>query len=373
MSLSAKILPFPSQRESAWLSPRDADFAARDFLAIPIDRRSDADRERYLDSPDILLAICSNLRGRRDLAPTVVETEAIDAYRWISRPECEMGLFDERDYFLGEVSLLAAAASRQLGKREDAFRWLDRAEAGFRHTMNPAPGMANVAYVRLALRYEMGRYDDVLELSPSLESSFSKLRMPLEGVKCRLLRAMTLKQTGHHASAIDLLGNLCGEATLSADPFLGARILAELGDSQQLEGRLDLAMKAFQEALSLLREREVSLAKADLKLYVGGVHKALGALSDATESFREAQRDYQALGMRALVAYTHLVVAETLLEMRRDREAEWEILAALPDIDELKLVPEGFAAVALLRESISKRKPDTSALQKLRAQLQGNN
>jgi tetratricopeptide (TPR) repeat protein len=373
MSLSAKILPFPAQRESAWMSPGDAALAARDFLAIPIDQRSDSDREHFLGSPDVLLAICSILRGRRDLAPTVVESEAIDAYRWISRPECELGLFDERDYFLGEVCLLAAAASRQLGKREDAFRWLDRAEAGFRHTMNPAPGMANVAYVRLALRYEMGRYDDVLELSPSLESSFSKLRMPLEGVKCRLLRAMTLKQTGHHSSAIDLLGALCDEGTASADPFLGARILAELGDSQQLEGRLDLAMKAFQEALSLLPEPEVSLAKADLKLYVGGVHKALGALSDATEAFRAAQRDYRILGMRALVAYTHLVVAETLLEMRREREAEWEILAALPAIDELRLVPEGFAAVALLRESISKRKPDTSALRMVRAQLQGNN
>ncbi|MEP6470653.1 MAG: hypothetical protein ABJC28_01460 [Acidobacteriota bacterium] len=373
MSLNAKILPFPSQRESAWLSPVDADFAACEFLAIPIDRRSDADREEYLGSPDVLLALCSKLRGRRDLAPAVVETEAIDAYRWISRPECELGLFDERDYFLGEVSLLAAAASRQLGKREEAFRWLDRAEAGFRHTVNPAPGMANVAYIRLALRYEMGRYDDVLELSPSLESSFSKLRMPLETVKCRLLRAMTLKQTGKHGSAIDLLGELCSEAPLSSDPFLGARVLAELGDSQQLVGRFDLAMTAFQQALSLLSDREASAAKADLKLYVGGVHKALGALSAATESFREAQRDYQALGMRALVAYSHLVVAETLLEMKRDREAEWEILAALPAIDELKLVPEGFAAVALLRESISKRTPDTSALQNLRAQLQGKN
>ena len=178
---------------------------------------------------------------------------------------------------------------------------------------------------------------------------------------------------GNHNSAIEVLVGLCEEATLSADPFLGARVLAELGDSQQLVGRLDLAMGAFQQALSLLREHEVSLAKADLKLYVGGVHKALGGLSAAIEAFREAQRDYQALGMRALVAYSHLVVAESLLEMKRDREAEWEILAALPAIDELKLVPEGFAAVALLRESISKRTPDASALQNLRAQLQGKN
>jgi tetratricopeptide (TPR) repeat protein len=370
MSLNAKILPFPSRQELACLSPGEAEREARRFLGIPIGLRSEDDREQNLGSPDVLLAICADLRSRRDLAPAVVESEATDAYRWVSRPSCKLGLFDERDYFLGEISLLAAAANRQLGNREEASRWLDRAEAGFRHTMNPGPGMAGVAYVRLALRYEMGRYDDVLELSPSLETSFAKLRMPLERMKCSLLRAMTLKQTGNHASAIALLGELCDESAFSVDPFLGARILAELGDSQQLEGHLDLAMKAFQGALSLLHGDEVSLAKADLKLYVGGIHKALGALADAAEAFREARRDYHTLGMRALVAYTHLVVAETLLEMKRDREAEWEISAALPAIDELQLAPEGFAAVALLRESISRRRPDTSALRTLRSQLQ---
>ncbi len=76
--------------------------------------------------------------------------------------------------------------------------------------------------------------------------------------------------------------------------------------------------------------------------------------------------------MRALVAYTHLLIAETLLEMSREREAEWEILAALPEIDEIKMVPEAFAAIALLRESVSRRRPDSSALKQVRAYLQPN-
>jgi hypothetical protein len=76
--------------------------------------------------------------------------------------------------------------------------------------------------------------------------------------------------------------------------------------------------------------------------------------------------------MRSLVAYSHLLVAEVLLEMKRDREGEWEILAALPAIDEMKMVPEGFAALALLRESVARRKTDRSALHQLRNQLQSN-
>ncbi len=352
MSLSAKILPFPSRNGDPCLSRRDAEDAARSYLAIVKDARSDDDRRRFLSSPDIVLAICSILRRHHDLAPVMVLEQASDIYQWISQSEFDLGLFDERDYFLGEFGLLAGIASRHLGRRDEACLWLDRAEAGFRHTMNPAPGLANVAYARLALRFEMGRYQDVLELTPSLEASFARLRMGLERSKCRLLRAMTLKQTGQHSLAIEVLDQLRQENATKADPFLAARVLAELGDSQQLEGRLELAMAAFKEALSLLQDHELSPPKADLKLYVGGVHKALG--------------------MRALVAYTHLVIGETLLEMNREREARWEILAALPAIDEMRLVPEGLAAVALLRESLDRRAPDVEALQRLRAQLQAN-
>jgi hypothetical protein len=65
-----------------------------------------------------------------------------------------------------------------------------------------------------------------------------------------------------------------------------------------------------------------------------------------------------------------LVIAESLLALGRDREAEWEILSALPTIDEEKMVPEGFAAVALLRESVQRRKTDPNALRELREHLQ---
>jgi tetratricopeptide (TPR) repeat protein len=372
LNATAKVLRFPTRTSSAWLTPREADAEALVFLALPEDKKTDAERARYLGSPDVLLAICARLRQRRDLAPAIVFDQASDIYRWIAKPSFDLGLFDERDYFLGEVALLAGATSRQLGRREDAFLWLDRAEAGFRHTMNPAPGLANVAYARLSLRFEMARYEDVLELAPSLEASFAKLRMMNERAKCRLLRAMTLKQVGDLSGAVGLLDELRREGPVENDRFLASRILAELGDLRQLEGRLDLAMQAFQEALSLLHADETSLAKADLKLYVGGVLKASAAFEKACDAFRDAQREYRELGMRSLVAYTHLVIAETLLASNRQREAEWEILAALPSIEELDLLPEAVAAAALLRESVQRRQTNPKALQDLRTLLQAS-
>lgn len=370
MNPSAKILAFPAPaRPAAWLSPREAEAEGRAFLAIPRSQRSDDDRERYLSSADVLLSITATLRATRDLSPATVLHDSNEIYQWISRPGCEFGLFDERDYFLGEMALIAGGSCRQLGKRDEAFLWLDRAEAGFRHTMNPAPGLANVAYARVATRFEMGRYQDVLELTPSLEASFAKLKMDVEAAKCRLLLGMTLKQTGENARALDLLAGLHEKPFLAGDHFLRARILSEIGDLHQFEGRLDLAMRAFEEAVSLLDSETASPVRADLQLFVGGLLQAQGRLKEACDAFRASQRTYLELEMRGQVTYLHLVIAETLISLGRDREAEWEILTALPAIDEMKMAPEGLAAVALLRDSVRRRKTDPTALGDLRSHL----
>jgi len=94
MNPSAKILTFPPRTGYPYLSPRDADAAAREYLDIPRDARSDDDRHQYLDSPDILLAICSILRRQHDLAPVMVLEQASEIYQWISQTEFDLGLFD---------------------------------------------------------------------------------------------------------------------------------------------------------------------------------------------------------------------------------------------------------------------------------------
>lgn len=370
MSSNAKILHFPSATAAQWLSPRDARIASQNFLSIPVKERSEDHRQRFLSSADTLLSICSELRKNRDRTPASVFENAVDIYQWIARPSCDLGLFDERDYFLGETALLAGGAGRHLGRREEAFLWLDRAEAGFRDTMNPAPGLANVAYARLALRFEMGRYGDVIELTPSLQDSFRKLRMPAEAAKCRLLLAVALKMTGRQKDAITILSS---HPLDGLESELRVHILTELGDLRQIDGQVSEAMASFSEALSLLHDSEPSAARANLKYCVGQAYRTLGSLAEARDAFRSGQIDYSSLGMPGQVAYGHLLAAETLLQMNRAREAEWEILAALPAIDEIGMVEEGVAAVGLLRESVRQRNTNPVALRQLREHLEAKN
>jgi hypothetical protein len=73
--------------------------------------------------------------------------------------------------------------------------------------------------------------------------------------------------------------------------------------------------------------------------------------------------------MATLEAYVRIVLAETLIALSRNREAEWQIAAALPTVEDQRMVPEGFAAVALLRDSVKRGKADPVALRQLREEL----
>jgi hypothetical protein len=98
---------------------------------------------------------------------------------------------------------------------------------------------------------------------------------------------------------------------------------------------------------------------------MGDLFRKQGERAAALEAYRQALADAAELRMRGDVAAIHLVVADLLLEAGQEAQAEWEIRAALPIIDEEKMVPEGIAALSLLRESLRRRQIDKHALRGL--------
>jgi tetratricopeptide (TPR) repeat protein len=370
MPETARIIAFPVRQASRGLTPEEAVLSARNYLETPSEERTAAVASSVFSDPEVLFAVCRLLRDQRDLKPRNVAEEASVIYRGIQNWGERVGLFDERDYLLGESAFLAGCCYRHLGQHEEALRWLDRAEAGFRHTVNPGLGLSNVAYIRLALRFEMGHYHDVLELIPSVCSSFEKLGMLMDLAKGRLLEAMTLKQCGRMQAALEVLDQVRTQQAVLSDNSLHARILAEIGDVYQLEGQFDQAMKVYEIALPLLENRPPSLALADLQMFVGAGYRGQGHLVPALEALRSSLVTYAKLEMATRVSYVRLFIADTLLALGRNREAEWEILAALPAIEKGKMVPEGLAAVELLKESVRRRKTDPNALRELREHLQ---
>jgi len=373
MGETARILHFRARTASTPCAVHEAPRLALEYLKVQRDQRSEESVAQTLSDPDILSAICRLLREQRDISPQDVAEEASWIFRWIGDRTQALGVFDERDYFLGESAFIAGSAYRQLGRRREALLWLDRAEAAFRHTVNPGPGLSNIAYTRLALRFEMGQYEEVLELIPSVSTSFRKYGMDIDLAKSTLLQAMALKQCGRLGEALEILEHVQCLPAVTRDSALRARILAEVGDIHQIGGDFDQAIVPYTKAMALLENAAPSVALADLKMFVGSAYREHGHLDAALDALRSALVTYASLGMVTRVAYLRVFVADTLLALGRPREAEWEILAALPTIEEQKMVPEGLAAVALLKESVRRRKTDPNALRELREHLQARN
>jgi hypothetical protein len=98
---------------------------------------------------------------------------------------------------------------------------------------------------------------------------------------------------------------------------------------------------------------------------MGALFRAEGKLPSAIEAYRASLVEFDEIGMRSDVAAAHLVLAELLLDSGQDAIAMSEVLAALPIIDEEKMVPEGFVALSLLRESLRQQKINRQALRDL--------
>jgi tetratricopeptide (TPR) repeat protein len=368
MSELAKVLPFP-RRHDAQIAFADALRTAREYLSTAEESRSESFKNEHLSSCDVLLAVCKLLRENLEAAPAATATEATTLYVWLSSRLSLPVVFDEREYLLGETGLIAAKASRMLGSLILAERWLDRSEAAFRHTVNPAPSLAGVGFERLALRFASGRFEETLELLPSLKSSFLKLGMGLDHAKARFLEAVTLRATGKTEEHLAVLRDLDRDLTVEGCPSLHGQVLVHIGNHEAGSGDFDSASATYERALPIVLKGNRPVALCELKWSIGDAYRGQGSLSRAIESYRAAKNDYKNLGLRGFVTQLTLVIAETLLALNRDREAEWEILSVLPTIEDEKMVPEGIAALALLKESVRRRKTDPNALRELREHL----
>jgi tetratricopeptide (TPR) repeat protein len=135
-------------------------------------------------------------------------------------------------------------------------------------------------------------------------------------------------------------------------------------------GNLPEALVHARKALPLLQQLDNRVNIAKLRWSVGDILREQRKLGEAVDAYRAALRESEEIGIRGDVAAIHLVLADVLLDAGFDRQAEWEVRAALPIIEEEKMVPEGYAALSLLRESLRRRQIDRQALRNLHGYFQ---
>ncbi len=359
--MTGKVIHFPRLP----LSSEAGAAAAEKVLATPIEQRYGLAESLQLEDPETLLSLCSLLRYRLDSSPAAVRDEAEFLYRFIETPRREIGLFDEREYFLGETALLAGTACRHLSRREEAHVWFDRAEAGFRHTVNAPGDLSRLGYQRLAERLEERQIDVVLEMLPPLVESFRSLEMRDDALKCRSLEGLALMESDELSAALQVFEEIAEEAESIGNGKLLGSAYTNLTHLHAMMGNADAALAASAKAIPVLRRQNDLVSLAKVQWGIATLLRETGRIDASIEAYRRAQEEFASIGMRADVAALNLVVADLLLETGREVEAQREIAGALPVISELKMAPEGMAALSLLRESARRQEINRQALRDL--------
>ncbi|MEP6800893.1 MAG: hypothetical protein ABJC07_03070 [Acidobacteriota bacterium] len=363
--MTGELIPFPAPLNSA--SPEEARASAEGFLESDFESIPVGSSEFRFDQPETLLALCQLIESRLDGSPALMARAAVTAYDLLkARTGSDNAfLFDEREYYLGELALLAGTALRVLFKVDEARTWFDRAQAWFLSTANLGGDIARVSYQRLALSLELRQLPDVLHLARPLRDAFLRTGAKEMALKCSYLEALALRELGRSDEALAEFEAICGEARDLKSPKMLGSALVCLVQLRSESGHADLAAKLVAEAEPILRSANNRVALGKLYWGVGVLMRSQSRPADAIQAFRAAQQEFAQIELPADGAALHLVIADLLLETGQERQAEWEIRAALPIIDELKMVPEGFAAMSLLRESLRRRSIDRGALRKL--------
>ncbi|MGH9317989.1 MAG: hypothetical protein ACRD1P_12895 [Thermoanaerobaculia bacterium] len=365
--MTGDVVRFPSLAAS--ISPKDAQAAAHETLATPIPERIAKRSQLHLDQSETFLCLCQLLDEQMETAPASVLEEASFFYELLEKLDGSNTsfLFDERDYYRGQFAYLAGGACRFLTRREEARRWLDRAEAWFLLTANAAGEIARLTYQRLALKMEERQFADVLRLLAPLSKFFTRANASDFALKCRYLEAVALREVDQRPKALEVFQRIVLDAQeLHSEHILGSAFVAMIHIHLQLADA-EAALSLVAQATPLLLRLNNRVALAKLQRGVATLLRRQGRLAESIEAYRASQQEFMEIGMRADVAALHFAIADLLLEDGQERQAEREIRAALPVIDELKMVPEGMAALSLLRASLRGRSIDRQALRDLHA------
>src|SRR5215471_497968 len=122
-----RVLPFRGRSVADPFSQEEVATVVDEFFAT----EGVESLSRQLSNPDVFFSVVSRLWATINSAPARVREKAASLHHWLTGSAPTFGVFDERDFGLGEAALLAGTACRVTGQFETAETWLDFAENSY--------------------------------------------------------------------------------------------------------------------------------------------------------------------------------------------------------------------------------------------------
>jgi tetratricopeptide (TPR) repeat protein len=342
----------------------------REFLGLPIPDRDVSLIDRFLMSPEDVLAACRWQRYDANANPLLVSQFTIRVYQsWISRFEGVVPP-DERAYIAGELALSVARGYRLLEKTEETASWARIAKRWYSNSSTSEIGLCKLTLLGLQTLYDRYMQDTILALFPRFLPDLERFGLSEDVLRCRHLEALCLKDRGRLAAALDAFTALLKAPALGGDNLLYGLLIASTAEILSAQGKAREALGLLLTAKPSIEQSNVAWAMANYHGILAEVLRDSGRLNEAIEEYEAAARLFAAAGIESKAAYITLLLAESLMLAGRGGEAASKLLGALPVLERDSPRPAIAAAVALLRESLRRQKADPDALRKLRLELQ---
>jgi tetratricopeptide (TPR) repeat protein len=309
--------------------------------------------------------ICARLVKLSGICPAQAAASASVFIAILQRPGLDVGWLDDRAYVKAVAIFASAMAQRQLGGSEAAERGYREAASILRCTAS-SQDLDRIEVEGLALLTSRGDHARVIA---EARRKIGGLRIPRERIKAQTALANSLLNQGQAREALIVLESTQRESEVTRHPGLRAWMLTILGNALSYEGRDVQAVAAFNEAGSILASYYYPVQLGNLAGALGEHLGKLGNLREAAALFGRARDIYHQIDEPNQVAYFAVLRAEMLVLLGRTGDAGRELFEVLPLIEHLDLRKEGIAAVALLREAVSKQRADVKTIRRLRDQL----
>lgn len=311
-----------------------------------------------------LLEICKLLLNLNNSCPSLIAPAALKLAGYLDNVDFQSGHLDDWEYVKGSIHLLGGMAARHFSGWKLATLRYEQAALAFARTADVSD-LDRIEAERLALRHMKGDYADVVKSEALIE----RMTINRERLKARLIVASALVNLGQPREALEIFETCKCDPAVEQEPELLAWLLIKQGTALSSLGMNAKAAASFCGAGKVLRQFRYPALSADLIGAFGEHLGRQGKLNETVVLYRVARQMYSEFGEACLAAYLSVLIAELLVLLGRDGEAEAELIGALPSIEKLDLRREGLAAIGLLRETMSKHRPDLATVVALRDQL----
>ncbi|HEV2719986.1 MAG TPA: zf-HC2 domain-containing protein, partial [Thermoanaerobaculia bacterium] len=269
----------------------------------------------------------------------------------------------------GSAWLERANALRLLGRFAEALDALDIAERAYAHTPVATFSLALVQYLRAVIFFESERLDEATQLARRAARVFRQFGEDERFLHAKIVEGGVLFHRNRFAEALELFMSLVGPAKSLGDAATIARLYGNIANCYLGLQRRSDACGYFAQALSLYEALGFETEKIRTRWSLGRLAIAAGKAAEGVNRLREAQREFEAIGLTNEAAQVTLDVVEALLATGETAEVARLCAGLVESFTAAGMTGNSLTALAYLREAVASGRADHDLLEHVRAYL----